>query len=247
MFSFARFALSAVALFSVLLAGTDAFVTTSMLPAVRTARAQAKGPIMPLMAGRGGGKGGRTSYGGGMGHEASTMKRAGRLGKMVMVELMQILRSPYMIKTPKDKMNVNLVSLVSIVDVEMSKDTKVAKIMISVVGSDKERREAVKWLTENTRAIRFALAQRMAHLKSVPELRFSEARLPQAMSVMSILEQIAKEREEKEAKQEQAREEGEEDAEEAERAVCEGMERELAAMGGEETHERASSPLSLSR
>eukprot|EP00961_Rhodomonas_salina_P298841 3938426-Rhodomonas_salina.3 len=27
-----------------------------------------------------------------------------------MVELMQILRSPYMIKTPKDKMNVNLVS-----------------------------------------------------------------------------------------------------------------------------------------
>mmetsp|Transcript_2953 Transcript_2953/g.5448 ORF Transcript_2953/g.5448 Transcript_2953/m.5448 type:complete len:143 (-) Transcript_2953:116-544(-) len=141
-------------------------------------------------------------------------------------------------------MNVGLVALISIVEVEMSKDAKVAKVMVSAVGSDTEKRQAVKWLTENTRAIRFALAQRMKHLKSVPELRFSEARLPQAMSVMSILDQIAKEREEKEAKLRALRGE---DALAGEQDVCEGMEREMARMGEmQDLHSRQSNPLSVS-
>jgi len=163
-----------------------------------------------------------------------------------MTELMQILRSPYLIKTPKDKMNVDLVSLISIVEVEMSKDTKIAKVMISTTGTDAERRQAVKWLSENARAVRFSLAQRMNHLKSVPELRFTEARLPQAMGVMSLLDQIAKEREAKEAEKAQqvAMSLGEEAAE-GERAVCEGMERELG-LTSDELHS-ATSPVSLSR
>jgi ribosome-binding factor A len=160
---------------------------------------------------------------------------------MVMTELMQILRSPYLIKIPVDKMNVELVSLISIVEVEMSVDTKVAKIMTSAVGSDTEKRQAVKWLNENNKALRFALAQRMKHLKSVPELRFTEARLPQAMAVMSILDQIAREREEKEAKLRG------DQALAGELDVVEGMEREMARISeSQDLHSRISSPLSVS-
>jgi len=173
-------------------------------------------------------------------HDASIAKRNGRVGKMVMTEMMQILRNPYNIKTAKDTMDAELLAAVSVVEVDMSKDCRVAKVMISAVGTDSEKKLAVKWLNANTRALRFSLAQRMRHLKSVPELRFTEARLPEAMGVMSLLDQITKEREAKEAKQRAL--EGEE--EEGKMAVVEGMERELARLN--ENQDVFTSPVQVS-
>lgn len=45
------------------------------------------------------------------------------------------------------------------------------QVFVSSVGSESEKREAIKWLSDHSKPIRFALAQRMKHLKSVPELR----------------------------------------------------------------------------
>jgi len=128
----------------------------------------------------------------------STAKRAGRLGKFVMAELVGILRSPYLIKVSGGDVDAELASLISVVEVDMSGDNKVAKVMVSAMGSDLEKKRAVQWLNKNARAIRFSLAQRMAHLKSVPELRFVASQLPEAMEVMSILEELRKEREARE-------------------------------------------------
>jgi ribosome-binding factor A len=110
----------------------------------------------------------------------STAKRAGRLGKLVMTELVGILRSPYLLKVAAgNDVDAELASLISIVEVDMSGDNKVAKVLVSAMGNDIEKKKAVQWLNKNAKAIRFSLAQRIAHLKSVPELRFSASALPQ--------------------------------------------------------------------
>ena len=44
-------------------------------------------------------------------------------------------------------------------------------MFVSTVGSETEKKEALKWLGENCKPIRYALAQRMKHLRTVPELR----------------------------------------------------------------------------
>ncbi|KAJ1479283.1 hypothetical protein T484DRAFT_1959283 [Baffinella frigidus] len=133
--------------------------------------------------------------------DRATAKRAGRLGKMVMVELSQVLRSPYEIKVSggadAGDIGARVASLVSVVEVEMAGDNKVAKVLVSAVGTDAEKKACVTWLQSNARAIRFSLAARMKHLKTVPELRFAAANLPQAMSVMSLLDELRLQREAK--------------------------------------------------
>ena len=125
----------------------------------------------------------------------STAKRAGRLGKLVMTELVGILRSPYSIKVHGGDVDAELCSLVSVVEVDMSGDNKVAKVLVSAMGSEAETKKAVAWLNKNARAIRFSLAQRMSHIKTVPELRFTASALAESMAVMSILDQLRQERE----------------------------------------------------
>ena len=96
----------------------------------------------------------------------SAAKRAGRLGKLVMTELVGILRSPYSIKVAGGNVDAELASLISVVEVDMSGDNKVAKVMVSAMGSDVEKKRAVMWLNKNARAIRFSLAQRISYLKT---------------------------------------------------------------------------------
>lgn len=124
----------------------------------------------------------------------SSAKRAGRLGKMVMTELVGILRAPYLIKVADGNVDAELVSLISVVEVDMSGDNKVAKVMVSAMGSELEKKKAVAWLNKNARAIRFSLAQRISHIKTVPELRFTASALAESMEVMSILDQLRQER-----------------------------------------------------
>ena len=128
----------------------------------------------------------------------STAKRAGRLGKLVMTELTGILRSPYLLKVGGD-VDAELAACISVVEVDMSGDNKVAKVMVSAMGSDAQKKRAVQWLNKNARAIRFSLAQRISHLKTVPELRFSASALPEAMEVMTLLDQLRSEREARES------------------------------------------------
>lgn len=158
----------------------------------------------------------------------STAKRAARLGKLVMTELVGILRSPYLIKVAGGDVDAELASLISIVEVDMSGDNKVAKVLVSAMGSDVEKKRAVLWLNKNSRAIRFSLAQRISHLKSVPELRFSASALPQAMEVMSILDQLREEREARQRTETAAAPLVESEEEEGEQEVIRGLEKALS-------------------
>uniref|UniRef100_A0A7S0E062 Ribosome-binding factor A n=1 Tax=Hanusia phi TaxID=3032 RepID=A0A7S0E062_9CRYP len=154
-------------------------------------------------------------------------KRSGRLGKIVLTELVQILRNPFCIKVTGGELNLDVISMVTVVEVEMVGDNTIAKVLVSAMGTDAEKRQAVKWLNDHSKALRFSLAQRMKHHKKVPELRFTAAALPEAMSVMSLLDQIREEREAKEATKMSAEEQ-------AVKEVSEGMERELKVMGSED-------------
>jgi ribosome-binding factor A len=158
----------------------------------------------------------------------SSAKRAGRLGKLVMTELVGILRSPYSIKVAGGDVDAELASLISIVEVDMSGDNKVAKVMVSAMGSDVEKKRAVMWLNKNARAIRFSLAQRISYLKTVPELRFTASALPEAMEVMSILDQLRAEREARAPADATA----EDEAAEGEREVLEGLKKAMATEDG---------------
>jgi len=121
----------------------------------------------------------------------------GRLGKLVMKELMGILSAPLLLKVGNENVDVELVSLINIVQVDMSADNRVAKVLVSAHGADIEKKRAVKWLNENTKAIRFALAQQISHLKTTPQLQFV-AFDSASGEVLSILDQLRAEREARE-------------------------------------------------
>jgi ribosome-binding factor A len=162
----------------------------------------------------------------------SAAKRAGRLGKLVMTELVGILRSPYLIKVAGGNVDADLAGSITIVEVDMSGDNRVAKVMVSAMGSEMEKKLAVAWLNKNARAIRFSLAQRISHIKTVPELRFTASALPEAMEVMSILDSLRKEREERENAAAAPAIMGEE--EEGKQEVLRGLEQAMQQKTGDE-------------
>lgn len=90
-------------------------------------------------------------------------------------------------------------TIVSVVDVRCSDDLRNARVSVSVLGSDDEKKLALSWLRENRRAMRFELAQCVRGMKSVPELSFVESEVAQAVRTVGILDMLAKKRAEKEA------------------------------------------------
>lgn len=86
--------------------------------------------------------------------------------------------------------------LISVVDVKCSSDLRNARVSISVLGSNDQRREAVTHLRQSAKEIRFQLAQSI-RMKYVPDLSFVESELADATNTVQILNMLAKEREEK--------------------------------------------------
>uniref|UniRef100_A0A6U2E1N8 Ribosome-binding factor A n=2 Tax=Hemiselmis andersenii TaxID=464988 RepID=A0A6U2E1N8_HEMAN len=119
------------------------------------------------------------------------------MGKMVMQELMSILRGPVARNIDDEMLAQAMLLKVSIVDVEMSPDVKVAKVHVSVIGEEALQKDIVAWMQENNKQLRYELAQSMKHLRTVPTLKFVSADVGAAMDVMSILDKISKERESK--------------------------------------------------
>lgn len=85
-------------------------------------------------------------------------------------------------------------SMVSVTDVEMTRDLRHAKVFYSVLGDENARTEIQEFLEENTRPLRGKLARRMA-LKFVPELTFAyDSSLVEGMKIQSILTDLERER-----------------------------------------------------
>lgn len=87
---------------------------------------------------------------------------------------------------------------ISVVNADVSPDLRQARITVSIMGRPKEtndatmeKRRAYSWLVRNTKMIRHALAQRLSHMKSVPNLSFVQADIGAAVDVMQLIEKVS--------------------------------------------------------
>lgn len=84
--------------------------------------------------------------------------------------------------------------MVSVTDVELTRDLRQAKVFYSVLGDKSASIAIQEFLDENMKALRNKLAQRVA-MKFVPELTFAyDPSLVEGMKIESILAKIERER-----------------------------------------------------
>ncbi|MFQ5607440.1 MAG: 30S ribosome-binding factor RbfA [Candidatus Zixiibacteriota bacterium] len=84
--------------------------------------------------------------------------------------------------------------MVSVTDVELTRDLRQAKVYFSTLGNETERGVALEYLKENTKRLRGKLARRIA-LKFVPELSFIyDSSMADGMRIEKIFNQLENER-----------------------------------------------------
>ena len=84
--------------------------------------------------------------------------------------------------------------MVSVTDVELTRDLRQAKVFYSVLGDESACTATQEFLEENMKILRSKLARRVA-LKFVPELTFAyDSSLVEGMKIESILTKLERER-----------------------------------------------------
>ena len=127
-------------------------------------------------------------------------KRQERVGHVVRTELATVLHQGT-IKNDVDPIEAELRRKINIVHADVSPDLRQARITISVMSSPNDRksdtiskRRAYAWLVRNTKAIRYTLAQRMAHMKGgSPDLTFAQVDVGAAVDVMQLIDKLRNE------------------------------------------------------
>jgi ribosome-binding factor A len=118
--------------------------------------------------------------------------RQEKLGELIAEELSDLLRTR--MKDPR-------IGFVSITRVEVSGDLAHAKVYVSVLGSDEERRNTMAALKRATGFLRHELAGRLV-LRHVPELVFKlDLSLEKGAQVMELIKQIEQEHAQQQASQ----------------------------------------------
>lgn len=113
--------------------------------------------------------------------------RRDRLVELMREEIAQILRK---VKDPR------LSGLLTVTDVELSKDTKTVTVFYSIMGSEEQRRSSEKALESAQPYVHHELKTRL-RLKVIPSVRFVFDTTPErAGRVLELLNKIEKEREE---------------------------------------------------
>lgn len=125
-------------------------------------------------------------------------KRQERMGQFVRTELSQIIHSGDIKGRDVGHLDADLRKRISIIHSDVSPDLRQARITVSIRKSQVaeedavvDRRRAFSWLVQNVKHIRHSLAQRMAHMKTVPDLTFAQADVSAAVDVMSLIDQIS--------------------------------------------------------
>ncbi len=114
------------------------------------------------------------------------MTRVARLAKLIREELSEILR---------DEVSDPRIGCVSIRAVDLCPDMKNAKIYMSILGSEKEKNEAMEGLASATGFIRTKLAQLLKN-RSTPELRFiQDDSIERGSKVLGIISKLEHENE----------------------------------------------------
>ena len=109
-------------------------------------------------------------------------KRLERLGQQLMTELGPLIESE--IDDPR-------VDMVQVTHVRVSNDMRYARVYVSTLGSDGERKTALEGLDSAKRFLRKQLSQRLGHLKRTPELTFDyDESAEKEMRIEKLLAQI---------------------------------------------------------
>lgn len=145
------------------------------------------------MAHRSKGNNGRSSPRGG--RERSL--RQERVGHVVRSEIAKILHNG-VIKGDPDHIDAELRERISVVNADVSPDLRQARITVSVMKSNNEelshavdQRRAYSWLVRNTKPIRHTMAQKLSHMKTVPNLSFVQVDVAAAVDVMYLIDKIS--------------------------------------------------------
>src|SRR5687768_15821936 len=90
-------------------------------------------------------------------------RRIDRIEEQLRIELSQIIERE--IQDPR-------IGLVSITNVKVAADLSHARVLISSLGNDEERRKQLKGLRSAASFVRRSLSKRLHHLRRMPELTF---------------------------------------------------------------------------
>ena len=108
-------------------------------------------------------------------------KRAQRVEGLVLEEISKILQNK--IKDPR-------IGFATITKVTMSDDLRNAKVFVSIMGNEKEKKDSLKGLHSATGFIRKELAHRV-HLRHVPELVFKlDDSMEKSAKILNILSDL---------------------------------------------------------
>jgi ribosome-binding factor A len=88
------------------------------------------------------------------------------------------------------------VGFATVVGVEVSADLQHAKVRVSVLGDEAQRRETMEGLERARGFMRRQVAQELRHLRSVPDLHLMlDTSLDYSLHIDDVLRQVAQERE----------------------------------------------------
>lgn len=118
----------------------------------------------------------------------SSQQRAARVGEEMREILARLLRDE--VKDPR-------IGFASIVKVEVSNDISHAKIYISVLGNDQQKKDSLKGLSSATGFLRSEVARRL-QLRYTPELHFVlDDSIAHGQRIAQLLVEVQKEQKEK--------------------------------------------------
>jgi ribosome-binding factor A len=110
--------------------------------------------------------------------------RVGRVGEQIKKELSQIVQSE--LKDPR-------IGFLTVTGVELTNDLSIAKVYLSVLGTDEEKEATLKALSSGSGYIRSELGKRI-RLRKVPELQFKfDASIDYGSRIDTLLHQLDKE------------------------------------------------------
>ena len=85
-------------------------------------------------------------------------------------------------------------SIVTIVEVKVTPDLSIARVYVSIIGSEEQQEKAMVFLRDATKSIRMILSSRIRHqFRRIPELEFFEDHLyERATRIEQLLNEVRK-------------------------------------------------------
>ena len=119
-------------------------------------------------------------------------RRGSRVGQVVRAELASLI-SAGDIHQQRNPIKAQIRQMISIVDVTVTDDMRTAKVRVSTLGEKLDGLRAIRWLQDNRKSLRYELAQRLTHMRRVPELTFTDIDISSPVRVMALIDRLAAE------------------------------------------------------